>query len=500
MNFSLIDVTIVIGYLLTVALVGSFSGGKQKDTHDYFMGGRSVPWWAVTFSIVAAETSSLTFISIPGLAYVSNLNFLQLTIGFLLARILVAIFFLPAYKTGKLETAYAFLENRFGYKTRRYASTVFVFTRIAADGVRLFATAIPLALILKSAPWFADWGNTHIYLISIILIGAVSLIYTYTGGIKGVIWADVLQMSIYIGGALIALILLLNTPDVSLQPAIDAGKTALFNFDFGGSLKGFFSTPYTFFGAVIGGTFLSMASHGTDQLIVQRLLTTKNLRDSQKAIIGSGIIVMLQFALFLVIGLLLFAYYHGVGIHNPDAPFHKPDEIFPLYIIQQMPTGVKGLIIAGLFAAAMSTLAGSMSSLAGSTIMDLFKNKMKTLTATQQLSYSRRFTILAAGILILVALSFISLNHSVVEVALGIASITYGGLLGTFLLGRFVKRADERSAIIGFSSGILVMLFVSLYPIITGSPAIIHWTWFVLLGTTVTMIVGWLSARPGKRL
>ncbi len=500
MNFSLIDVVIVIGYLLTVALVGSFSGGKQKDTRDYFMGGQSVPWWAVTFSIVAAETSSLTFISIPGLAYVSNLNFLQLTIGFLLARILVAIFFLPAYKTGKLETAYAFLENRFGYKTRRYASTVFVFTRIAADGVRLFATAIPLALILKSAPWFADWGNTHIYLISIILIGAVSLIYTYTGGIKGVIWADVLQMGIYIGGALIALVLLLNTPGVSLQPAINAGKTALFNFDFGRSIKGFFSTPYTFFGAVIGGTFLSMASHGTDQLIVQRLLTTKNLRDSQKAIIGSGVIIILQFSLFLIIGLLLYAFYHGISISHPMAPFHKTDEIFPLYIIRQMPTGVKGLIIAGLFAAAMSTLAGSMSSLAGSTIMDLFKNKMKTLTATQQLSYSRRFTILAAIILILVAVSFISLNHSVVEVALGIASITYGGLLGTFLLGRFVKRADERSAIIGFSSGILIMLFVSLYPLITRTPAFMHWTWFVLLGTTVTMVVGWLSARPRKRL
>jgi len=498
MTFSIIDGLIVFGYLLAVALVGSLSGGKQKDTHDYFMGGQSVPWWAVTFSIVAAETSSLTFISIPGLAYVSNLNFLQLTIGFLLARVLVALFFLPAYKSGKLETAYAFLENRFGYKTRRYASTVFVFTRIAADGVRLFATAIPLALILKSAPWFANWGNTQIYLISIILIGVISLTYTYTGGIKGVIWADVLQMGIYIGGALIALALLLNSDGVSLQPAIDAGKTAIFNFDFGGSLKGFFSTPYTFFGAVIGGTFLSMASHGTDQLIVQRLLTTKNLRDSQKAIIGSGIIVMLQFALFLVIGLLLFAYYKGIAITDPKALFHKPDEIFPLYIIQQMPTGVKGLIIAGLFAAAMSTLAGSMSSLAGSTIMDLFRDKMKALTAGQQLAWSRRYTVLAAGILILVALSFISLNHSVVEVALGIASITYGGLLGTFLLGRFVKSADEKSAIIGFSSGILVMLFVSLYPLISGKPAFMHWTWFVLLGTSVTMIVGWLVAQFRK--
>jgi solute:Na+ symporter, SSS family len=491
MPISLIDILIIVVYLIVIALVGSLTGGKQKTTKDYFMGGSNVPWWAVAFSIVAAETSSLTFISIPGLAYLTNLNFLQLTIGYLVARIIVAIYFLPAYKTGQLSTAYAFLEQRFGPATRRYSSLVFLLTRIAADGVRLFSTAIPLALIFKTTPYFADWSNFQIYVVAIIIIGIVSLVYTYTGGVKGVIWADVVQMGIYVGGALMALWILLEMDTVSLAPAAEAGKLSVFNFDFGSTFSDFFSKPYTFIGAVIGGLFLSMASHGTDQLIVQRLLTTKTLRDSQKAIIASGIIVFLQFALFLFIGMLLFSFYNGVPIGDPSAPFTKPDEIFPLFIIQHLPIGVKGIIIAGLFAAAMSTLAGSMSSLSSSVILDLYKPlTKKVLSDKQELKISRMVTIIAAAVLIIVAFAFIALNHSVVEIALGIASITYGGLLGTFLLGLISKKATEKGAIAGFTAGIIVMVLVSLYPLYTGLKPLMHWTWFVLLGTVVTIIVG----------
>jgi Na+/proline symporter len=306
MDISYLDLIIIIIYLFIVALIGSLSGGRQKSTKDYFMGGKNVPWWAVSFSIVAAETSSLTFISIPGLAYVTNLHFLQLTIGYLIARFIVAILFLPAYRKGELVTAYNFLENRFGQSTRRYASVIFLFTRVAADGVRLFATAIPLALIFRATPVFADWSVFQIYLISIIIIAAVSFIYTYTGGIKGVIWADVLQMFVYIGGAGLALwILLRNMPEAFSWVSL-GDKTEIFNLDFGASIAAFFSEPYTLISSLLGGAFLSMASHGTDQLIVQRLLTTKTLRDSQKAIIGSGIMVMIQFALFFVVGLLLY--------------------------------------------------------------------------------------------------------------------------------------------------------------------------------------------------
>jgi SSS family solute:Na+ symporter len=491
MGVSTLDIVIICVYLIIVALIGSLSGGKQKSTKDYFMGGSNVPWWAVAFSIVAAETSSLTFISIPGLAYLTNLNFLQLTIGYLIARIIIAYLFLPAYKTGELSTAYAFLEKRFGVVTRRYASTVFLFTRIAADGVRLFATAIPLAVIFRTIAFFENWSNPEIYILSIIIIAIVSLVYTYTGGVKGVIWADVLQMMIYIGGAIIALVILLNHFSNATDIVPVGNKLQVFNLDFGNSLLDFFQKPFTLLGSLIGGIFLSMASHGTDQLIVQRLLTTRTLKDSQKAIITSGLLVMFQFALFLAVGILLFIFYKGIAITDPAAPFQKPDEIFPYFIIHSLPVGVKGLIVAGLFAAAMSTLAGSMSSLSGSAVFDLYQPTLgKNRDEKQLLFVSRIVTIIAAIILIFVAFIFIQLSKSVVEIALGIASITYGGLLGTFLLGLLSERVSEKGALIGFSFGIAAMLSVSVIPILMNRPPFIHWTWYVFLGTAVTISIG----------
>ena len=492
MDFSTLDVTIIILYLVTVALIGSFSGGKQKSTKDYFMGGESIPWWAVSFSIVAAETSSLTFISIPGLAYITNLNFLQLTIGYLIARIFVALLFLPSYRKGELVTAYTFLENRFGSFTRRYASTVFLFTRVAADGVRLFSTAIPLALIFKSTDYFSAYSNFEIYTLSIIIIALVSLIYTYTGGVKGVIWADVLQMVIYIGGAILALILLINSLPQTFSLSDLGDKTQIFNFDFGQSIADFFRKPYTLIGSLVGGVFLSMASHGTDQLIVQRLLTTRSLKDSQKAIIGSGVMVIIQFALFLIVGLFLFAFFNGISLGDVNAPFQKADEIFPFYIIHYLPSGVKGIIIAGLFAAAMSTLAGSISSLSSSAMLDLYKPYLqrKVKDSSNDLKISRILTISWAVILTLVAFIFIQVQQSVVEIALGIASITYGGLLGTFLLGRFFPAIKQQAAIAGFTSGILAMLLIIIGPKLAGMPPVFHWTWFVAFGSTVCILMG----------
>ena len=487
MAISYIDLFIIVLYLIIVALIGSFSGGRQRSTRDYFMGGKNVPWWAVSFSIVAAETSSLTFISIPGLAYIANLNFLQLTIGYLIARILVALFFLPAYRAGQLETAYNFLENRFGHSVRKYASSVFLITRIAADGVRLFSTAIPLALIFKATPYFADWSNMNIYMLSIVIISMVSLIYTYTGGIKGVIWADVLQMVVYIGGAVVAIWVLSGQMPASFSLAALGAKTQIFNLDFGESIGDFFAKPYTLVASLLGGTFLSMASHGTDQLIVQRLLTTKTLRDSQKAIIGSGVMVMIQFTLFLVTGLLLWGFFNGAAISSPETPFHKADEIFPYFILHNLPTGIKGFIIAGLFAAAISTLAGSITALSSSAMLDLYKPIFgKKTDDVHDLRVSRTLTIVCAATLTGVAFLFITVTQSVVEIALGIASITYGGLLGTFLLGLFFKDVDKTSAIAGFTSGIAAMLVIIIVP----EKPLVHWTWFVAIGSTITILVG----------
>ncbi len=471
MHGNTLDFIIIIAYLIGIAVFGIISGGKQKSVKDYFLGSKVVPWWAVCFSIVAAETSTLTFISIPGLAYLTNLNFLQVTFGYLIGRIIVAFVFLPAYKKGDIKTAYAFLENRFGGKTRSFASIVFLFTRTAADGVRLFATAIPLKLMLDIS-----------YPSAIVIIAIISLIYTYTGGVKGVIWVDVIQMFIYLGGAIIAGIFLLNILpngwDSVVSAAASVDKFSVFHWGFENGISGFFSQPYTLIGGILGGAFLSMASHGTDQLIVQRLLTTKDLKSSQKAIIGSGIIVIIQFAIFLIVGVMLYAYYGTINV--------KSDEIFPMFIIKVLPPGLTGIIIAGLFAAAMSTLAGSISSLSSSTMLDLYMPFFgKANDDKKQLLISRLFTIMWAILLIGAAMFFMSSSRAVVELALSIASFTYGGLLGTFLLGVVVKKARQEDALAGFVAGIFIMITVI-------SLKLVAWTWFTLVGVIATLLVGGL--------
>lgn len=465
-----LDYVIIAVYLIGIAVFGIISGGKQRSVKDYFLGSKVVPWWAICFSIVAAETSTLTFISIPGLSYLTNLNFLQVTFGYLLGRIIIAELFLPAYYKGELKTAYTFLETRFGSKTRNYASIVFLFTRTAADGVRLFATAIPLKLLL----------NIN-YPVAILIIAVVSLIYTYTGGVKGIIWVDVIQMFIYIFGALLAGFFILNLLPRGWNSVVfaasEGNKFQVFNLGFSGTIKDFFSDPYTLISGILGGAFLSMASHGTDQLIVQKLLAAKELRESKKAVIGSGVIVILQFALFLILGVMLFAYYGRIDL--------KPDEIFPNFIIHILPPGISGIIIAGLFAAALSTLAGSMSSLSSSTMMDLFQPIFGI--RKNELFISRIITVFWAAMLVLSALFFMNTSTAVVELALSIASFTYGGLLGTFLLGLLIKRANQTNALIGFTLGIIVMIFII-------SCKLVAWTWFTIIGVAVTLLSGYLTS------
>jgi solute:Na+ symporter, SSS family len=478
-----LDYIIIAAYLIGIAVFGIISGGKQKSVKDYFLGSKKVPWWAVCFSIVAAETSTLTFISIPGLAYIANLNFLQVTFGYLLGRIVVATVFLPAYYKGELKTAYTYLETRFGGKTRSFASIVFLFTRTAADGVRLAATAIPLYLMISMNEATA-----------IVIIACVALIYTYTGGVKGVIWVDVIQMFIYLGGAVIAAIYLIHILPGGWSSVVNAAsadnKFQIFNLGFNNGLAGFFSQPYTLIGGIVGGAFLSMASHGTDQLIVQRLLTTKDLKESKKAVIGSGIIVIIQFAVFLMVGVMLYAYFGTLDFAKIGIT--KPDEVFPKFIIDVLPTGLTGVIIAGLFAAALSTLAGSISSLSSSTMMDIYIPFFgKSNDEKKQLKVSRIFTVIWAALLTLSAFFFMTSPRSVVEIALSIASFTYGGLLGTFLIGIFIKKAKQEDALAGFVAGIFIMITVI-------SLKLVAWTWFTLVGVLAALLVAKLLSLLSK--
>ena len=478
-----IDYVIIAVYLIGVAIFGAIKGGKQKSSNDYFLGAKSVPWWAVCFSIVAAETSTLTFISIPGLAYLTNLNFLQVTFGYLIGRIIISFYFLPAYYKGEMTTAYSFLENRFGYKTRSFASIVFIFTRMAADGVRLFATAIPLKLMLDIS-----------YPVAIIIIAIIALTYTYIGGVKGVIWVDVIQMVIYLGGAAIALGFLIwdFLPDginSIFSTSLVDNKLNIINLGFDVGIGEFFATPYTLLGGLLGGAFLSMASHGTDQLIVQRLLTIKSLKESKRAIIGSGVLVIIQFALFLFVGLALYTYYGTYELSTLG--ISKSDEIFPFFIINKLPVGISGIIIAGLFAAALSTLAGSMSALASSTMLDLYKPFTGISDDDKELRISRLFTILWAILLVGSAFFFMSSSQTVVELALSIASFTYGGLLGTFILGLISKNATQEDALAGFTGGIFIMITVI-------SLQLVAWTWFTLVGVIVTVLIGSFLSRLKK--
>ena len=501
MEFSPIDYIVIVVYLVGVAFLGLRSSGKQTSNKDYFLGGEGIPWWAVLFSIVATETSTLTFISIPAVAYGGNLTFLQITVGYIIGRVFVALFFLPKYYEGDLFTAYTFLEKRFGDGMRNAASTTFMITRLLADGVRLFATAIPLAIILRLGGAFSGWGDLELYIVSICVITAITLIYTFFGGIKAVVWMDFVQMLVYIGGAFIALGVLLGNLPAGFE--LPSEKLQLINLGFDMSFKEFIAQPYTLITAVVGGAVFSLASHGTDQLLVQRVLATRDLKSGQKAMIWSGILAALQFALFMGIGLLLFMFYKGVPA--ADLGLATTDEIFAKFIVEQLPVGVSGLIVAALFAAAMSSLSSSLNSLASSTTFDLYKPYFgKSNTEAKDLSISRKITMGWGVILTASAIFFAILQlqegerPAIVELGLGIASYTYGGLLGAFLLGMFFTKPDKTDAMIGFFSGLISLLFMVQGPIqniLPGDGLAIAWPLYTLVGSAIVVLVGSLSAK-----
>jgi SSS family transporter len=491
-SFTVLDGVVLLAYLVGTTLLGVWLGRSQRDSRDYFVAGQAVPWWAVLFSVVATETSALTFISIPGLAYATDLTFLQVAAGYLLGRIVIAFTLLPKYYDGKLVTAYALLEQRFGTATRRLASVTFMFTRALGDSVRIFATTIPLVLILGSLV-----PEQYLRPVSVLVLGAFTLVYTYYGGMRAVIWTDVVQTGVYLLGGIAAIYLIGNGVDggwsTVFANAGDADKLRVFDPSLG------FDRPHTLAAGLIGGAFLSMASHGADQMIVQRLLAASSLRDARIALIGSGVGVILQFGLFLVIGVGLHAFYSG-------AEFASPDHIFPRFIIEEMPPGLTGIVIAALLAAAMSTVSSSLNSLSAASTHDIYLplRKKKRLDGAGELRVGRIFTVLWAFILLGGALMYRTQGTPVVVVALSIASFTYGGLLGGFFLGLFWKRAAQRDAILGMSVGITAMILVvfaarlsTALPSVFGGLAPlggIAWPWYVLIGTTITMTVGIVSS------
>jgi len=462
-----LDLTIIVGYIIVINIIGILFS-KNKTTTDYFLGGRSIPWWAASFSIVATETSTLTFISIPGVAFLTGLGFLQVALGYIVGRIIVAYFFIPQYFKGEIKTLYEYLQQRYSPLMRRIVSVVFHVIRLLADGIRLFATAIPLALLMKEIFGFGDFR------IAILIIGVATLQYTYFGGIRSVIIVDSIQMVLYIVCAATAIWFVAGAMDLSLGTLLSKIDTSQFMFFKTGledGAQGFFQ-GYTLFSGLIGGALLSIGSHGTDYLLVQRVLTCKNEKDAKKAMISSGFFVFLQFFLFLIFGLVLMFFLKGQH-------FSRPDEIVPFFIIKKAPPGFRGLMLAGIFAAAMSSLSSSINSLSASTLMDVLQ--IKNLDEKKALKLSKIFTLIWAAVIMLFAMAITSTKNPLVELGLSIASFVYGGLLTIFFFTIMKKEVSQNSLLTGF-------LFSTVAVVIIWYLKIVFWPWLVVIGFLISFV------------
>ncbi|MGB6430885.1 MAG: sodium:solute symporter [Candidatus Acidiferrales bacterium] len=483
MQLRAIDLGIIIAYLAGVTLLGIAFRRNQHSLRDYLLGGRTAPWWALAFSIVATETSTLTIIGTPALAYAGNLGFLQVVMGYLVGRVAIVLLFLPHYFRGEFFTAYQFIERRFGQEAKRAAAATFLLTRVLAEGVRVAAVGLVVSAALGTGPRA-----------SAAVVVALTLLYTFEGGMKAVIWTDVVQACLYLAGSLLAFALLLHGipggwSEVVRVSAVAGNKLRVFDFSFSWRALGNPAKTYTFWSGVIGGGFLTMASHGTDQTIVQRLLSAKSERESKWALLASGVIIFAQFALFLLIGVMLFVRDGAPAI----VAGQSYDSVFPQFIITALPVGLRGLVIASILAVAMSNLSGSLNSLAASSVLDFraiwagargFGGDVAGADQARLLRRSRWMTV-AWGAAVLA----LGTAHwgPVLEAGLTIASITYGSLLGLFLLGTLDRRANQAGAILGMFAGLAALVLIH-------KMKWLDWTWYVLAGALVTFAVGALAS------
>jgi len=472
MRIHLVDLVIVFAYLLAVTTLGIYFRRGQQNVHDYFLGGRSAPWWAIAFSVVATETSTLTIIGTPAIAYGygGNLTFLQLVFGYLIGRILIVLLLLPGYFRGEFFTAYALIEKRFGARMRALAASTFLVTRAIAEGVRVAAIALVVSVVLGTSERLA-----------VFIVIALTVLYTFEGGMKAVIWTDVAQFLLYLVGSAITFFFLLHRipggwAEVTQVAAAAGNKLNFLDFSFN------LATKYTFWSGLIGGAFLTMASHGTDQTIVQRLLAARNERDSRAALIASGFIVLFQFTLFLLVGVLLFVFSQHTSLL---AAGQRTDAILPTFLVREMPTGLAGILLASILAVAMSNASGSLNSLAASTVLDFSRLSGHQTNPTNFLKLSRRITLVWGAVLICFGL--VSWGP-LLEAGLTVASLPFGSLLGLFLLGTLDKRATATAATIGMFTGLAVILSIWRF-----TP--VAFTWYVLFGSAVTFLVGSLMSR-----
>jgi SSS family solute:Na+ symporter len=462
MALNWLDYAVIAGYVLALTAFGTYFARFQRSSKDYFLTGHSVPWWAICFTIVATETSTITFIGVPAAAYTGNMAFLQLPIGYVIGRVIVSVAFLPAYFRGDLMTSYQLLEWRFGPAVRSAGAAIFLLTRSLADGIRLFTTALVIAVVTGiPVPW------------TVILLGTAMIVYTMYGGSAAVIWTDVVQMFVYLAGALIIFFALLNNIEGGWGAVVTAGnaagKFAVFDFALD------FSKIYTFWAGLVGGVALTLATHGTDQFLVQRLLAAPSARDAGRGLILSGVLVLLQFGLFLIIGVMLFTYYQQV----PLPAISRPDEILPAFVINTLPSGVAGFIVAAIVAAALSP---SINAMAAATVNDFYLRYVNE-TADEQtiMRVSYRATLFWGVVQLLVALGCQWMDRSVLDAGLSILSLTAGPVLGAFLVGFTTTRVSANAMLGGMGVGLLVLVYVWV-----ATP--VAWTWYAFIGSSVTAL------------
>ncbi len=480
MGLNTLDLVVIVFYLAGVTLFGMRFRGGQKTLKGYFLADNAVPWWAISLSIVAAETSTLTVISVPGLAYDKNFCFLQLVMGYLIGRVVVSFVLIPQYFRGELLTAYQLIERRFGQRLRALTAGVFLATRAAAEGVRVFAVAIVVRVAMGAL--LAGVSDFQRDLVAIAIVTVLTLMYTIKGGLKAAIWTDVMQQTVYVTGTIVALFTILHLVPGGWttihQVAGQAGKFQVFDFTLNST------TTYTLWSGIIGGAFLTTASHGTDQLIVQRLLAARSQRQAQTALLTSGAVIFFQFSLFLMIGAMLFVFYR---FFPPQAAFSRTDTIFPEFIVSRMPRGISGLLIAAILAAAMSNLSAALNSLSSTAIVDFYIRLRPDSSEKRRIWLSRAAMI--GWALVLFVLALVARHGGrVIEVGLTIASVAYGGMLGVFLLGVLTRKASENGAMIGMICGLALNLYLWFFTTVS-------FTWYVALGSIVTFAVGYAASR-----
>jgi SSS family transporter len=476
MGLNTLDLLVIVAYLAGVTLFGLRFRRRQRTLNDYFLANNTIPWWAISLSIVAAETSTLTIIGVPGMAYEKDFRFLQLVIGYVIGRIIVSFVLIPQYFRGRLVTAYQLIERRFGGRLRSLTAGLFLVTRAAAEGVRVFAVAIVIRVALGSLlTGLTDYQRD---VAAIAIVTVLTLVYTFEGGMAAVIWTDVVQLGIYLTGTLVAVFSILHFVPGGWQTihsvAAQAGKFRMWD------TSANWSTPYTLWAGVIGGAFLTMGSHGVDQLIVQRLLSARNERQAKAALLSSGVAIFFQFTLFLLIGAMLFVFYR---LFPPAVAFTRTDTIFPTYVVSRLPHGLSGLLISAILAAAMSNLSAALNSLSSTTIVDFYARIWPLSSEEWRVRLSRYATI--GWALVLFGLALLARGGGkVLEMGLSIASVAYGALLGVFLLGVLTKRASERGAMVGMVLGFALNVYLWRFTTVA-------FTWYVVIGCAMTFVVGY---------